>query len=96
AFGASCCCLFPFAWTGTATASKAIAIATVTVLILHPDVQDFSAIDRTNNHHWFGAESGRKPRELPARVGIYVNVMQRLVYRAAFLRHVHSYPKSGH
>jgi hypothetical protein len=50
---------------------------------LHPDFQDFSAIDRTNNHHWFGAESGRKPVKLPARVGIYVNVMQRLVYRAA-------------
>jgi len=36
AFGASCCCLFPFAmaWAGAVTASKVIAIAAITVLIL--------------------------------------------------------------
>src|ERR1035437_6838718 len=36
AFGASCCCLFPFAmaWAGAVTASNVIAIAAITVLIL--------------------------------------------------------------
>jgi hypothetical protein len=34
-------------------------------------------IDRTNFHHRFEAESGRKPEESPARTGIYVNVTQR-------------------
>lgn len=34
-------------------------------------------IDRTNSHHRFEAESGRKPEESPARTGIYVNVTQR-------------------
>jgi hypothetical protein len=36
AFGASCCCLFPFAmaWAGAVAASKVIAIAAITVLIL--------------------------------------------------------------
>jgi len=36
AFGASCCCLFPFAmaWAGAVTASKVIAIAAITILIL--------------------------------------------------------------
>lgn len=35
------------------------------------------ASNRTNIHHRFEAESGRKPEESPARASIYVNVTQR-------------------